>query len=168
MRMKLTFVLSLAIAATGCGDNAGWNEALKQTAPPNPYSATRDQQQVLERQNQREQDRRQRASATDRAPAAATATEEAASITGLLITLEGYPDCYSGSVRLYVDGRFRATFARQAQMELELPPGPHRITVWDSASKWNEEVRVIDGQTTRIVVPCRGREPLINEQGGEG
>lgn len=168
MRMKLTFVLSLAIAATGCGDNTGWNEALKQTAPPNPYAATRDQQQVLERQNQREQDRRQQARANDRAAAAAAATEEAETITGLLVTLEGYPDCYTGSVRLYVDGRFRATFTHQAQMQIELAPGPHRITVWDSASKWNGDVQVIDGQTARIVVPCRGREPLINEQGGEG
>lgn len=163
MRGKLTFVTGLTLAAIACGDNAAWDEALRRSAPPNPYTATKHQQQTLERQAKQERDQAPRARSESPAAAVTPAEER---VTGIEITLEGYPDCYSGAIRLYVDRRFVATFDGQGQLRLELTPGRHTLMVWDSSSRWRQEVNISEGRIAPVMVPCSGREPLINEEGG--
>ena len=161
-------LVAFVFLINGCGESKSWTEALDETSPPNPEQTrgTPASEQARASQGQSAADLTESQDQEQTLQEETRQEEEPAANSGMAtvaFTLNDFPSCHVGAVRLYVNKKYVDLFDDQGKLEITIEPGTLNIEIWDSGGSWKLQVNVRAGQRNEVGINCADKQGFGSE-----
>lgn len=166
----LTVIIAGSLLFSGCNSENRWEEALGQSAPPDPYKQA--QGKVINEEKKKQE--RQKIELAETATGQKTVhkaqyrpdldkKDQVDQRASLLIILESADSCYQGDIRPYIDGILLGRFDKDGKLEVKVAPGTKELSIFDAVSVRRIPVTLTAGKRQVLTVKCEGRVQLPAE-----